>query len=111
MLSVKLTDVSVKVEPPSVLTPRLTTVASPGQEKADHSTVTEPETVNSGDCNENATGTYTYEAEFEFDLSDENEAKLTGTHFSQILGMPGPEELAEPPKQSNDIHMPGIGEE
>ena len=52
---------------------------------------------NSGDCSANATGTYTYETEFEFDLSDENEAKLTGTHFSQMLGMPKSDEQAEPP--------------
>ena len=39
------------------------------------------------------TGTYAYETEFEFDLSDENEARLTGTHFSQMLGMPEREEL------------------
>ena len=48
---------------------------------------------NSGDCNVNVTGTYAYETEFEFDLSDENEARLTGTHFSQMLGMPEREEL------------------
>ena len=41
------------------------------------------------------TGTYAYETEFEFDLSDENEAKLTGTHFSQKLGVPEPDEQQE----------------
>ena len=50
---------------------------------------------NSGDCNVNVTGTYAYETEFEFDLSDENEAKLTGTHFSQKLGVPEPDEQQE----------------
>ncbi len=50
-----------------------------------------------GDCSANATGTYAYETEFEFDLSNPNEAKLTGTHFSQMLGMPKPDEQAEPP--------------
>lgn len=65
---------------------------------------------NSGDCSANATGTYTYETEFEFDLSNPNEAKLTGTHFSQMLGMPKLDEQAEPPEQFNDIHMPGVGE-
>ena len=64
----------------------------------------------SGDCNKNTTGTYAYETEFEFDLSDENEAKLTGTHFGQVLGMPGVENLSEPPEQFADIHMSGIGE-
>ena len=48
---------------------------------------------NSGDCNVNVTGTYAYETEFKFDLSDENEASPTGTHFSQMLGMPEREEL------------------
>ena len=52
---------------------------------------------NSGDCNVNVTGTYAYETEFEFDLSDENEAKLIGTHFSQKLGMPEPDNQAEQP--------------
>ena len=64
----------------------------------------------SGDCSANATGTYAYETEFEFDLSDPNEAKLTGTHFSQMLGMPKPDEQADPPEQPNDIHMPEIGD-
>ena len=51
----------------------------------------------SGGCCHNATGTYTYENEFEFDLSDENEAKLTVARLSQKLGVPEPDEQAEPP--------------
>jgi len=64
----------------------------------------------SDDCSANVTGTYAYETEFEFDLSNPNEAKLTGTHFSQMLGMPKPDEQVVPPEQLNDIHMQGIGE-
>ena len=47
-------------------------------------------------CSENATGVYTYENEFEFDLSDANEAKLTGTHLSQVLEVPEEQKQPEP---------------
>ena len=64
----------------------------------------------SGDCSENATGNFAYETEFEFDLSNENEAKLTGVHFSQVLGMPESQEPQAPKEQEqlDEIRMPKI---
>lgn len=69
--------------------------------------------ANSQDCSENATSNFAYETEFEFDLSNENEAKLTGVHFSQVLGMPESQEPQAPKEQEqlDEIRMPKTDED
>lgn len=42
------------------------------------------------------------------DLSDENEAKLTGTHFSQVLEVPEEQKQSAPQEDDEDLAMPRI---